>query len=465
VPLSADDKDAIRAYVEQGLTPEDKQARRRECQEIYEVSLPTIAAITAHSTIRKNKALGIKPKSTGATFDYTSPIKSGWREQLRTFIERAFPGDRSNLRALHLCGLEGHETDTLVALGLNPKNIHGVEITKDTAKLQAIRDRTGAQIHRGRIEDHVTNGPWDIISLDHAGPITTERIASLSSLNLTSKSVVATNFLAGREQAAAQRFFQANDVWVKMVQDAKNHPNVALADRDALKDSEYYTQYNEVLEGRLVPATNISETRHQFSFLLSTVMPHMTTVFRHKMVRTDLVRRTERVLDQVHQQFYPPAALLEETAIQMALQTILEPVNLTRRHEAYEYTSPSRQTFYADMFELERFDCPDPTLRAFIQALNQACATAQNLTEVASAIRTKAGFLILDPIRPQLSDTLELIFDGKIVASISARSYYRGIKYYIQHIDSDPIVQALFKARTNTNDTAQIIREEIRPRD
>ena len=53
--LFAEDKEGIRTYVAEAPTDHEKKVRRREMAEKYHVSLPTIAAITAWTTIRARK--------------------------------------------------------------------------------------------------------------------------------------------------------------------------------------------------------------------------------------------------------------------------------------------------------------------------------------------------------------------------------------------------------------------------
>ncbi len=50
--LSAEDKNFIREYVASGTTVEDQIRLRKECAESFQVSLHTIAAITAWTKIR-----------------------------------------------------------------------------------------------------------------------------------------------------------------------------------------------------------------------------------------------------------------------------------------------------------------------------------------------------------------------------------------------------------------------------
>jgi len=433
MPLSAADKEAIRAYVDQGTSPEDKRTRRRECQEIYGVSLPTIAAITAHTVIRRNRANGVyatrktstpatitqpvpaQPTDRGATFDYNNPAKRAWRSTVMSFIDKHTPPvGRENLRVLHLCGLEGHETDALLNLGFSPKNLHGVEIsTKHPAKLQAIRDRTGAQIHNGDIAEHLTQrGPWDVISLDHTGPINEDRLRELDQIQYAHNVVLVTNFLAGREQARAQTHLMK---FVKLVKLQSKSSRTYDLDEISLNDEE---TLDRAQFSRLVWAHAAKTMKEGFDIVLG------TGTYLPEIILKKVYFGTIPYLNE-HPRAYGPL-------ISNMLHSASMPIYVAKEHAATEYQSPSRQNYYTDMFAATYLSCPNTELKQFIETLTAATATMPPTTKFTLSARDKHASPRPCGAPLQLSDEIEVRVNGKRAASVRIRALSKGLLRYLQ---------------------------------
>ncbi len=266
----------IQEGTKEGLGDEQIQERRKWLSEKLELSLPTIAAITAHLKIRAQKLLadipteliddararvdgiggaarsemqtnlandwgidrilveamtdGVMPDhgretgSSGEHADYDNETKRKWRKEWAQFIdENTDKKNRARMRVLCLPGKNCLEIPLYVQLGFDPKNIVGVEggdrVARAEFELNA--PKLGIDHRVGDLEDILsTEAPFDVVSLDFHGFMGKKNFEICQRIPLADKAVVMTNFLARREKGfskdiLAHQMTRFNEVMVE----------------------------------------------------------------------------------------------------------------------------------------------------------------------------------------------------------------------------------------------------------
>lgn len=227
--LTESDKEFIRSYVAEAQDEEEKKQRRKECAKQFDVSLPTVSAVTAWTKIREKTSLvsrpiEIKPEekinlttksdenNEGSHANYDNPTKQLWRETWKTFIAKhTLPSEREKMKVLCLPGKKCLEIPLYLDLGFKPQNITGVEGGDDSARMEfhSSAYRYGIKTKLGRLENLLPNDTniYDVVSLDFTGPISKTclnivkmvPLAPKADCQFNTKSLFMINLLAKRE--------------------------------------------------------------------------------------------------------------------------------------------------------------------------------------------------------------------------------------------------------------------------
>lgn len=240
--LSDDEKSFIREYVAEGLGDEDRKARRKEMQQEFGVSIKTIAAITAWTTIRMNQAMdsplppiasesfhfppaaedlgedvyedvpeneGSIRKKGGEHFDYNNAVKDAWRDKNRDYVEgNTTRNERRKMKVLMLPGVECIEAEMYLDMGFEPQNITGVEGGDREARAQfkINAEKLGINYKLGRLEKILPSEttPYGVVSLDFLGQLCIGYIKMLRHVYLDKRALVLTNLMGRRETKEMQ---------------------------------------------------------------------------------------------------------------------------------------------------------------------------------------------------------------------------------------------------------------------
>ena len=247
--LSRKTKDAIRAHVAEGSSPEEKSQRRIALAEQYDVPIGGIRAITAYTKIWADHATKVleeppvietipepqvietpepepiasaqdlpvvRSARTGAEIDYQdSPEKKEWRRKKFEFLmERTTPQERAKMKVIALTGRQWIDaTELYLPAGILPQNIVGVENSPE-AWVQEEFERTGKSLDcethpRTDLLGFLRNSSvaWNVVDFDFLGPICPKYIEILQHVRLSPRAFVFTNFMGKREGIDVQSEF------------------------------------------------------------------------------------------------------------------------------------------------------------------------------------------------------------------------------------------------------------------
>ncbi len=233
--LNNEDRKFIRDYVSSGSTDEEKRQFRRECADTFNVSIQTIAAITAWTKIRakrlmetdatqvplKEEEVSVEmkedieedgkygstdedPHEGGEHFDYDNEIKRAWRRKIYEFVDKnTDPKKRRKMRVLCLPGKKCLEIQTYLDLGFRSQNILGVEGGDKEARdeFEENAKRMGIQYQIGRLEKVLEKEkkPFDVVSLDFLGAMCRGYDTVMKMLPLSDDAIILLNTRARRE--------------------------------------------------------------------------------------------------------------------------------------------------------------------------------------------------------------------------------------------------------------------------
>lgn len=175
--ISSVDKDNIRAYVNGIKDKEVRKERRKECAEMFGVSLMTIAAITATD-----------PNLDSMNYD--NPIKRKWREEVKAIL----PSQKGK-KIFTMPGVMCHEIPMWLDLGADPKDITGVELKKPRL-FRSYAKKYKINGISGDIRKEIKNGKWDTVCIDITGPYCDLLYKTLA--DLTCETLIV-NYMCGRE--------------------------------------------------------------------------------------------------------------------------------------------------------------------------------------------------------------------------------------------------------------------------
>lgn len=244
--LQGDEKEYIRNYVSSGNDEKDKRQRRAEMAKKYSVWIRVIAAITAWDTIKNKKNITIQPWNNaeelweneiysidvpniswewmGALIEYNNEIKNARRQKLKDFIdENTNKKNRADMKVLCLPWVECLEIPIYIELWFKPENIVWVEawivnwkINDDVLnRFEENANSKWIQYRIWKLERILEseNTIFDVISLDFVWPPSKSTEKILSSINISKKALIMTNFQGRRENLFKDKL--KTSVWFK----------------------------------------------------------------------------------------------------------------------------------------------------------------------------------------------------------------------------------------------------------
>lgn len=244
--LTDEQKGFVREYVAEAVEDDERKRRRKEMSDEFGVSVMTIAAITAWTTIRANQAVkaGVQtegkldagvdlavalkeelgrdlyedhsendesPVLTGGEhFNFNNEVKNLWRLRMREFIiGNTTQHERSRMKALLLPGKDCIEAEMYLDMGFEPGNITGVEGGDKEARrvFRKNAERLGIRPVLGRLENVLADDPtsYGVVSLDFLGQLCVGYIKILRNLRLDKRALLLTNMMGRRETREIQR--------------------------------------------------------------------------------------------------------------------------------------------------------------------------------------------------------------------------------------------------------------------
>ncbi len=244
--LTEEQKGFVREYVAEAVEDDERKRRRKEMSDEFGVSVMTIAAITAWTTIRANQVVKsgmptdgkldagvnldavLKEElgpdiyedhseneespvlSGGEHFNFNNEIKNLWRLRMREFIVgNTSRHERSRMKALLLPGKDCIEAEMYLDMGFEPGNITGVEGGDKEARrvFKKNAERLGIRPVLGRLENVLANDPtsYGTVSLDFLGQLCVGYIKILRNLRLDKRALLLTNMMGRRETREIQR--------------------------------------------------------------------------------------------------------------------------------------------------------------------------------------------------------------------------------------------------------------------
>ncbi len=230
--LSDEEKAFVREYVAEVVEENERKDRRQEMAQEFGVSIKTIAAITAWTTIRANQVLecnvpasddyedvpdatiSIKtPSGRGEHFNYNNDVKNAWRNTVREYVVgNTTKQERAKMQALLLPGIECTEAEMFLDMGFTPHNITGVEGGDKDARaiFQKNAEKLGIRYKLGRLENLLPEDKtsYGVVSLDFLGQFCFSYLKILRYLRLDKNSLLMTNMMARRETKEMQQRLQ-----------------------------------------------------------------------------------------------------------------------------------------------------------------------------------------------------------------------------------------------------------------
>lgn len=405
--LTENDKEFIRNYVAEVDDEEEKKRRRRECAEEFSVSVPTIAAITAWTTIRANRTAIEKPVVTqvkpveidfdvteGPHVDYDNPTKQLWRKKWQEFIgKNTLPSERANMTVLCLPGKRCLEVPLYLELGFKPENIFGVE-GDEQAKYEFSQNaaKYGIVPKIGRIENIIKKEDtvYDVVSLDFTGPICRKYVDIVRNCPIkpdvnsraNTKSFFMINVMGKREQDFAQDLMEYYSFFTNTkVQETLANVNKRIKtgeDAKVVRDyidmtSMFAKLENDILDGKQVGTDKqlIEKRSDSLAFLISSLISsrkwgnnpvyssYLERFRKHKENGTDCSAIFSQIMDHLIRFL---SGVASEKFLIMFATGVAEIVQMTTNFrpfvldiEEYEYTSPvnnSNSPFLTEMLHL-----------------------------------------------------------------------------------------------------------------
>lgn len=211
--LTEQDKADIRSYVNSTDSSDSKRERRKECAELYDVNIQTIAAITAWTTIRANQALKTTTQEslpqTGEHVEYDNEIKNKWRVQWKAFLEsKTTQKQRASMKVICLPGKKCLEAEMYIQMGFAPENILGVEGGDKKAVQEFVENagKLGIEMYIGDLDTYwkQSNDRFDVASYDFLGPSCKKYEEIVANTLLTERGFMLLNMMMKRENRTAQ---------------------------------------------------------------------------------------------------------------------------------------------------------------------------------------------------------------------------------------------------------------------
>lgn len=499
--LSDSDKEFIRGYVAEAELEDEKRQRRRECADHFGVSLPTISAITAWTTIRANKTTLISDpieivetqeisitqiveSQEGCHVNYDNPAKQAWREQWKQFLaSHTMPAERANMKVLCLPGKKCLEIPLYLELGFKSENITGVEGGDEFAKMEFHQNayRYGINAKLGRLENllqHEEN-VYDVISLDFTGPISKTSLDIVKMLPLApsskgqsnKKSYFMINLLAKREQANSQACvdFYASFTRPELCKMLEN-PGMNLD-----QFATVYGYVNDLADKasngeKIYEEASLKDKRNAgLTFLLSSLVAKDRRFYdsiwaSYRINEIPLEKRqtvdfkgcgaTAMTVLLNGLNFYVHKKLLEVLAI--AMPQIIDTVSNYRPFvydvEQYQYSSPvnnANSPFITEMFELMTPMADYVKIRYVVRFfVDIVLWQVVNDKPFAIEVRDKHGRQCFPSGKLNPKDTISFITEeGFVISSITWQKIQDAWLVFMSHIDKDKTVSLIDKSR------------------
>lgn len=375
--LKESDKVYIRNYVAEAPDVLTKQARRRECADIFGLRLLQVAAITAHSVGKLAQKRQVDPSAmdlpAGVAMDYDNPAKRLYRQKFLGaggFVDRnTIPSERPHQKVLCFPGRKCLEIPMWLELGYTPKNIVGCENESAAwPELCTNAARYGISIRTTDVVNVVDEQPWDAVHLDYCGPIGKEVLLHLSRLKLKPKAVYGQNLLAGRENESAQLLidhFYSNMQGFQEFSKAATFVD-ALHVIDRLKKATLAA----VEEGtQLSTDVELKDKRDQailLGILRCVSMEHRHTFRTHPTPNLPPHLATNETIQRCLTWFFcgfwrvlVACGVNMDVDIEVSHRLLdlydiaMNPSHILRVGEQWSYISPSRQKYLSDFYKLE----------------------------------------------------------------------------------------------------------------
>ncbi|PIQ79073.1 hypothetical protein COV81_03255 [Candidatus Peregrinibacteria bacterium CG11_big_fil_rev_8_21_14_0_20_41_10] len=222
--------------------------------------------------IRGETAEAVGRDITGATFEYSNPVKKAWRQRKSEYIfGKTEKMARANLRVLCLAGKDCLDIPDYLSAGFKPKNIITVE--KDRLIRNQWEDRTKELGIHGVFGDLLKlieaknppfDRPFDVVDLDFTCPMNADVHNILQLLPVGNSQVVTiVNVMAKRDPRLSKELHS----------EAKTHRDLyrsAFSDTNA--DFDYATWVESFNSGRLDPYDSVDVFGNERDFSLPSIV-------------------------------------------------------------------------------------------------------------------------------------------------------------------------------------------------
>lgn len=490
--LSEDDKQFIREYVADTNDAEEQKKRRKECAASYQVSLPTISAITAWTTIRGKTTVESSPitvitpdNADGSHANYDNPTKQLWREKWKQFLAKHTTlYERQSMRVLCLPGKKCLEIPLYLDLGFTPKNIVGVEGGDDAVKSEFHTNayRYGITSKLGRLEDFLEHDPtvYDVVSLDFTGPISKNYLdivrnvplAPASNYQLNKKSYFMINVMAKRESTETQSIIDFYASFTRPeLKEMFNSPKRSIDKftqvHDYVSDLADKAQSGE----KSYESAELKEKRSAgIAYLLTSLIAKSrrfrdSVWFNYKLDEVSLKMRQDADLDEygritlttlLNSLFlYVPKSLINLLA--MGAPTLIDVISNYRPFaydvEQYQYSSPvngNNSPYISDMYQ---FMTPMEDYiknRYFVRFLID-CVFWQVLNpnqNIYVQIRHKNGCNVTPSGNLLGKDSIAFVTEnGNVISTITYQRILDAMEFFFNHINKDQTINLMYDGK------------------
>jgi hypothetical protein len=503
--LTDNDKEYIRNYVAEATTDEEKKERRRECATVFNLRLPQVAAITAHTVIRAKKAAAAPPAPplpsialpvvtpAGSVMDYDNPIKQKYRTTFMDFLEKNTPADdRPDMKVLCFPGRKCLEIPIYLELGFRPENIVGVE-SEPTIFKEFLTNaaKYGISVRTTDALNMVDEMEWDVVNLDFTGPLSGDvlQILSYLSMSVKNRSILGINLLAGRESKDSQKivdeFYAAHHFGKEMLKNKdKNSRNFieVLELVDEMKE-KHKTSMHEIEEIKLKEKREFAIHSAVINRLGYYIAPTKRTCAEPDLPPEFKNNETIAVLMSVflqclwrsltHKYRMPEDYAVEIThKLMETYKMALAPAHNATSCQQVNYVSPSKQRFLAAFYTIE-FCRPygaacDEVIRfvndSIVSLADIGSSRHETIDEIKDVvdgknnldkleammkkgwsfqIRSKKGYIREAKYHPALSDAIEMTRDGRVVSHLEFKQLLNTFSKVAELINKDICVRMI----------------------
>lgn len=495
--LTETDKDFIREYVAEVDDVEEQKTRRKECAKAYNVSLPTISAITAWTKIRgKTKVVSpvevaipaeVKENADGSHANYDNPTKQLWREKWKQFLAKhTTQHERQSMRVLCLPGKKCLEIPLYLELGFHPKNIVGVEGGDEAAKNEFHTNAYayGITSKLGRLEDILEHDHtvYDVVSLDFTGPISKNCLDIVRNLPLApagnhqfnKKSYFMINLMAKRESNEAQSFIDFYASFTRpelremynssspvMERFGEIHNFVSdLADKAKCGEKSYESadlkDKRSIGLSYLLTSLIAKNTRFKDSVWGNYRVEDVSLKMRQEM---DFDSYGSNALNTLLESLFLHLPKVMIHMLAMAVPSLIETIGnyrpFTLDLEQYQYVSPvngNNSPFISDMYQfmtpMEDYIKSRYFVRFFIDCIFwQAINSDKNIYV---EVRHRNGSSCKPSGNLHQKDSIAFVAqDGRMISTITCQRLLEACKTFIDYINKDQTINSMYDGQIN----------------